>query len=89
MLLAAHAELRAAVAAYEPLIAAEPRGEDVNGVNAVELRAAQERVEALWQLRAKLSGWLRPSWPPRASLVADWFSVEDSAYDELSDTPRP
>lgn len=35
----------------------------------------------LWKLREELLGWVRPSWTPRASAVADWFSDEDRVYD--------
>lgn len=73
---AAHAELRAAVEAYEKFRGKELRpGEDVAAMNAGELREAQERVESaeakLWDLREKLLGWSRPAWAPPATLVSD------------------
>lgn len=86
----AHAELRAAVAAYEPYLgkALHP-GEAVPIASADALHDAQERVEAaeerLWQVREKLLGWARPPWAPRASLVGDWFSEEDADYDSVND----
>jgi hypothetical protein len=52
-----------------------------------ELARAQAEVEAAeddrWRLREELLGWVRPPWAPGAGLVADWFSDEDAAYDEL------
>ena len=75
---AAHRDLRVAVAAYE-------RALDVG-----EMKAAQEAVEAaedhLWQLREELLGWARPSWAPGAALTSDWFSEEDSVYDDVPET---
>jgi hypothetical protein len=93
-LMEAHAELRAAVAAYEPFIGQELRREEpVPIANATELREAQERVDAaegrLWELREKLLGWARPAWVPRASLVSDWFSDDDAVYDQVTDPAHP
>lgn len=90
LLAEAHAELRAAVDAYEPFLGRALRpGEAVPIASANELRDAQERVEAaeerLWQLRENLLGWARPPWAPRASLVSDWFSEEDAGYDSVND----
>lgn len=90
LLAEAHAELRAAVAAYEPFLSRALRpGEALTVASADELRDAQERVEAaeerLWQLRESLLGWARPPWAPRASLVGDWFSDEDADYDSVND----
>ena len=57
------------------------------------VRAAQERVEGaevrLWELRDRLLGWSRPSWAASASLMSDWFSDEDSVYDELAEDRQP
>lgn len=74
----AHRDLRDAVAAYERADAAG------------DMKAAQEAVEAaedrLWQLREELLGWARPSWAPGAALTSDWFSEEDSVYDDVPET---
>lgn len=93
-LLDAHAELRAAVAAYEPFLGTELReNEPVPTLPLQALRDAQQRVEAaeerLWTVRRELLGWSRPPWTPQASLVSDWFSDEDLVYDELTDLTRP
>jgi len=88
---AGHRDLRDAVAAYErflggPLGPGQPAPEHV----ADEMKAAQEAVEAaedrLWQLREELLGWARPSWAPGATLTSDWFSEEDSVYDDVPET---
>jgi hypothetical protein len=83
--------LRDAVAAYERFIGGslEP-GQPVPVHNAGEMKAAQEAVGAaedhLWQLREELLGWARPSWAPGAALTSDWFSEEDSVYDDVPET---
>ena len=87
----AHGELREAVAAYEKFLGgALERGAPVPVRDARELQAAQERVEEaenrLWRLREELLGWPRPPWAPSAALVSDWFSDEDSVYDDLPET---
>jgi hypothetical protein len=46
----------------------------------VDIEAAEDE---LWQLRSRLLNWPRPAWAPSASLIADWFSVEDRVYDEV------
>ena len=46
----------------------------------VDIAAAEEQ---LWQLRSSLLNWPRPLWAPSASLIADWFSVEDFVYDDV------
>ena len=89
----AHAELRAAVAEYEPFLGkALHLGEPVPVVSVEAMAKAQARVDAaedhLWLLRERLLGWARPSWAPRASLVSDWFSDEDAEYDEVTDQAR-
>lgn len=87
----AHRELREAVAAYERFLggALEP-GQDAPVRDAREMQAAQEAVEAaedrLWQLREDLLDWARPSWAPSAALTSDWFSEEDSVYDDVPET---
>lgn len=91
---AAHAELRAAVDAYEEfLVGALKPNEPAPVANATAMREAQERVEVaesrLWELRERYLGWSRPSWAPSATLVSDWFSDEDAIYDELGDDVRP
>ena len=51
-----------------------------------EMRDAQLAVEAaeaqLWSVRQELLGWTRPPWAPSATLAADWFSDEDTVYDD-------
>lgn len=92
-LVTAHAELRAAVAAYEAFLGQEiPIGGDISVMSADEMRVAQERVETaertLWELREQLLGWARPSWAPSATLVADWILEDDPGYDSESDSVR-
>lgn len=89
----AHAELRAAVEAYEAFLGKELRpGEDVPVVNASELQAVQESVEAaerkLWEVRENLLAWARPPWAPPATLVSDWILEEDPGYDDEPDVAR-
>lgn len=89
----AHAELRAAVEAYEAFLGKELRPGDVVPVGkASELQAAQERVEAaerrLWERREQLLGWTRPPWAPPATLVSDWILEEDPGYDDDSGVAR-
>ena len=84
----AHRILREAVAAYEPFLGRELKpGEPVPVHSAAEMARAQAAVEQaeqeLWRLREQLLGWPRPPWAPDAALVADWFSDEDRAYDDL------
>jgi hypothetical protein len=86
-----HEELRAAVAAYAEFVGgalATSGGPAARSAKAMELsqRCVETAEEQLWQLRERLLGWARPSWAPRASLVADWFSDEDALYDEIPDT---
>jgi hypothetical protein len=83
----AHAELLAAVAAYESFLAKELQpGAGAPAVNVDEMRVAQERVEAAeirhWDLRQRLLGWVRPAWAPPATLVSDWILEEDPGYDD-------
>jgi len=78
--------LREAVAGYERFIGTTlTPGEDVPAHNAREMAEAQEAGDTaeaeLWRLREELLGWRRPGWAPRAALVSDWFSDEDSVYD--------
>lgn len=79
--------LHDAVAAYEPYLgrALKP-GEPLPTSRLEEVASAQAAVEAaedeLWRLREELQGWVRPPSAPRATLVSDWFSEEDAAYDE-------
>jgi hypothetical protein len=89
-LVAAHAQLRAAVKNYEQYLGGELKaGTPIPVVSASELREAQQRIEEaeenLWKLRERFLGWSRPASAPRASLVADWFSEEDSDYDQVSE----
>lgn len=91
---ASHRALRDAVAAYERVLdgAIEP-GRPAPVHDAREVETAQERVAAtedrLWQLREELLGWARPPWAPRAAFVSDWFSDEDSVYDDLPEPTAP
>jgi hypothetical protein len=79
------------VASYERFLGGplEP-GEATPVHNADEMKHAQEAVEAaedrLWQLREALLGWARPSWAPTAALTSDWFSDEDTVYDDVPET---
>jgi hypothetical protein len=56
-------------------------------VDSVSTADAQVEIQAaegdLWKLREELLGWARPASATRAELVADWFSDEDRAYDDL------
>ena len=87
-----HRELSDAVADYERRFAGgtlQP-GEAIPVHRMDDMSAAQARVDRaesdLWLAREELLGWRRPAWaPPRASLVSDWFSEEDAAYDALAD----
>jgi hypothetical protein len=84
----AHRQLRAAVAHYETFIGTELKpGQPVPVHNLEDMARAQGDVEAaereLWRLREELLGWVRPSWAPGATMVADWLSDEDSIYDEM------
>jgi hypothetical protein len=81
----AHQRLLDAVAAMESL---ESRSEQAASEEATQrLAEAYTEVGAaeaeLWRLREELLGWVRPSWTPRASAVADWFSDEDRVYDDV------
>jgi hypothetical protein len=84
----AHRQLRAAVAHYETFIGTELKpGQPVPVHNLEDMARAQGDVEAaereLWRLREEVLGWVRPSWAPGATMVADWLSDEDSIYDEM------
>lgn len=84
---AAHRALDDAVAAYARFEGAVlESGRQIPVANADEVRSALEAVELaedrLWQLREEVLGWTRPPWAPRAALVADWFSDEDTIYDD-------
>jgi hypothetical protein len=83
----AHRRLRTAVNAYEAFLGSELKpGEPVPVHDVKRVAAAQAEVEAaeqdLWKLREDLLGWVRPTWAPSATLVADWFSDDDAVYDE-------
>jgi hypothetical protein len=84
----AHRRLRAAVADYGPFNGQELKpGKPVTVHNVEDVARAQAAVESaereLWRLREELLGWVRPSWAPSATLVADWFSDDDAIYDEI------
>lgn len=83
----AHRRLRDAVVAYEPFLGRELQPDEPVPVHDIEqLARAQAEIEGaeheLWRLREDLMGWPRPAWAPAASLVADWFSEEDTVYDD-------
>ena len=85
----AHRRLDKATKSYAPFLGgALPPGRDISAHEMELMAAAQAEVQqaedALWQLREELLGWARPSWAPRATLVADWFSDEDRIYDDLA-----
>jgi hypothetical protein len=88
-----HRRLREAVVEYERALghALEP-GKRVPVQDFDKVASAQVEVEAaereLWQLREEVLGWPRPSWAPRATHVADWFSAEDAVYDEATEAGR-
>lgn len=88
-LVKAHRRLKKATKSYEPFLggALSPM-RDISAHEMAPVAAAQMEVQqaedALWQLREELLGWARPSWAPRATLVADWFSDEDRIYDDLA-----
>ena len=90
---AAHRELRQAVDSYERFLGVPLEGQPVPVHDDAEMRRAQEQVQAaedyLWQLREQLLGWVRPLWAPRATLTSDWFSDEDTVYDDLPETTAP
>ena len=86
----AHRALRAA---YEPFTLGtelQP-GQPVPTHPLDKMAKAQAAVEAaereLWRLREELLGWARPSWAPTAASVSDWFSPDDSVYDEVDSGP--
>lgn len=79
--------LREATKNYEPFLGGplDPnQGVPVHDARAMAAAQseAQEAEDELWKLREELLGWARPSWAPKATLVADWFSDEDRIYDE-------
>ena len=88
----AHRRLRDAVAAYQTFTGgAIETGAAIPPQDPRSVEAAQAEVEQaereLWKLRARLLGWVRPSWAPSAVFEADWFSDEDAVYDEVAAGP--
>lgn len=84
---AAHQRLRDAVRNYDRFLGADPKpGRDASLHSAQELGAAQAEIQEaeaeLWKLREELLGWRRPGWAQSATSVSDWFSDEDSDYDD-------
>jgi hypothetical protein len=84
----AYGRLRAAVADYESFVEQELKpGKSVPAHNLEDMARTQSEVEGaereLWRLRDEILGWVRPSWAPGATLVADWLSDEDSMYDDM------
>jgi hypothetical protein len=90
---AAHRALRKAVAAYEPftlgteLIPGQPIRTHPLEAMAEAQAAVQTAERDLWRLREELLGWVRPQWAPTAASVGDWFSDDDSVYDEVDSGP--
>jgi hypothetical protein len=84
---AAHKRLRAAVRNYDKFLGVELKsGLDVPAHSARAMGSAQAEIQEaeaeLWQLREDLLGWHRPGWAQSAVSVSDWFSDEDSDYDD-------
>lgn len=84
---AVHERLREAVRNYDKFLGVELKsGVDVPVLSAREMGAAQAEVQEaeaeLWRLREELLGWRRPGWAQSATSVSDWFSEEDSDYDD-------
>ncbi|MEE9416192.1 MAG: hypothetical protein V3V01_12980 [Acidimicrobiales bacterium] len=84
---AAHQDLRNAVAGYEKYIDVSAGKRSQLVADSKVLREAQDAVERaedrVWRLQEDLLGWSRPQWVPGAAMLADWFSDEDSAYDDV------
>lgn len=83
---AAHKQLHDAVRAYDRFLGVEAQsGRDLplhaTSDMSVEQVKVQDAETELWRLREQLLGWRRPAWAPSASSVSDWFSDEDSEYD--------
>jgi len=90
----AHRRLREAVRAYEKVVGRPPEtGQAVPVHDLDKVSAAQADVEAaereLWQVREEVLGWPRPPWAVRATHVSDWFSTEDTAYDDVPEAGQP
>ena len=90
----AHRRLREAVRAYEKLVGRPlETGQPVPVHDFDKVAGAQAEVEAaereLWQAREEVLGWPRPPWAVRATHVADWFSPEDAAYDDVPEPGQP
>ena len=84
---AAYERLRKAARDYDGILGVELQpGTEVPAHGATEMSAAQDEVQVaeaeLWRLREELLGWRRPGWAQSATSVSDWFSKEDSDYDE-------
>ena len=84
---ATHQRLRDAVRNYDRYLGADLKpGQDAPMHSASELGAAQAEIQEaeaeLWKLREELLGWRRPGWAQSATSVSDWFSDEDSDYDD-------
>jgi hypothetical protein len=81
----AHRRLREAVKAYDRFIGRPLKMGEIPAHDFDKVALAQAEVEAaereLWQVREELLHWPRPAWAPGATLVADWFSDEDTVYD--------
>lgn len=84
---AAHRRLRKAVQEYDRFLGVElKQGADAPMHRLKDVAAAQAEVQEaeaeLWRLREELLGWRRPGWAQPATSVVDWFSDEDSDYDD-------
>lgn len=83
---AAQGRLRQAVFDYNKFLGVPLQpGAETPEHGAEEMGVAQAEVQEaeaeLWRLRELLLGWRRPSWAQSATSVSDWFSDEDSDYD--------
>jgi hypothetical protein len=90
----AHRRLREAVRAYQKFVSRPlETGQPVPVNDFDKVAGAQAEVEdaerELWQLREEVLGWPRPPWAVRATHVADWFSAEDTAYDDMPEAGQP
>lgn len=83
----AHARLREAVAAAEPFRGGElPTNGDIEPKDGTAMARAYKQIDEaereLWALRERFLGWPRPVSAIPAREVTDWFSEEDTIYDE-------
>ncbi len=84
---AAHKRLHDAVHGYERFLGVELKpGGSVPAHTSRQMGEVQTEVQEaeadLWRLREELLDWRRPGWAQSATSVSDWFSDEDSDYDD-------